>query len=413
MSRVYLIEAAKRLPPSKKNPKGKTVSYYVLRWAGTNGSTQEESLGRTRKSGGKITKAEAENMRAAKQLALGTGKVKIDRPGRMTLASFVEYDMDIIKLDVKSSTLHEYGIASNHAKEAIGGDIQLTQISWRHVSAIKQRLADRNCSKATLRKTIITLRAMFNRALKQGLVNSNPFAEQRLPKVQSKQKRIYSKAEVKRMIEAAPDIWWESFITLAVTSGMRKAEILNLTWRDIDFTNETVTVSAKRAGTFKVADYEYPILNWSAKSHHERTIPIPSDTIALLRRLQLKAGGSQYVFLSLTRLKRLRFKLEADGSVPAKFDVINNMLRIFKTIQADGRAAIAESKDVPIEQVDWPIGCLHDMRRTYGTWMADKIPMHVLQKYMGHQDISTTSKYYLGVTSESADRARQAVSLTA
>lgn len=115
----------------------------------------------------------------------------------------------------------------------------------------------------------------------------------------------------------------------------------------------------------------------------------------------------------MTRLKRLRFKLEPDGSVPAKFDVVNNMLRIFKTIQADGRAAIAESKDVPIEQVDWPVGCLHDMRRTYGTWMADKVPMHVLQKYMGHQDIRTTAKYYLGVTSESADRARQAVTLTA
>lgn len=45
--------------------------------------------------------------------------------------------------------------------------------------------------------------------------------------------------------------------------------------------------------------------------------------------------------------------------------------------------------------------------------MAAVVPMHVLQKYMGRQDISTTAKFYLGVTNDVADRARSAVTLTA
>ena len=39
--------------------------------------------------------------------------------------------------------------------------------------------------------------------------------------------------------------------------------------------------------------------------------------------------------------------------------------------------------------------------------------MQFLQKYMGHQDIGTTAKFYLGVTDDTADRARSAVTLTA
>lgn len=40
--------------------------------------------------------------------------------------------------------------------------------------------------------------------------------------------------------------------------------------------------------------------------------------------------------------------------------------------------------------------------------MAEVVPMHDLQNYMGHQDISTTAKFCRGVTNGVADRARSA-----
>ena len=74
---------------------------------------------------------------------------------------------------------------------------------------------------------------------------------------------------------------------------------------------------------------------------------------------------------------------------------------------------LAKRRGVKVETINWPLGCLHDLRRSYGTWMAEVVPMHVLQKYMGRQDISTTAKFYLGVTDDVADRARSAIALTA
>lgn len=406
MTRVYLIEAPKKLSG------GRRVTYYVLRWPARNGKMQEQAIGRSRKTGGALMRADAEALRRKKEQDIGVGGIPNDKPRKMTLGAFIEYDLATIKPDVKSTTFQEYEIAANHAKQAIGADTLLTRIGWTEVSAIKQRLIARKCCTATIRKTIVTLRAMFNRARKQGLIHSNVFAEQRLPKVQSRQKRIYNREEVACMVEAAPDLWWKAFITMAVTSGLRKSELLNLMWRDIDFDAKAVTVSAKRAATFRAGDIEYPILAWSAKSHQERAVPLPDDTLALLQRLRIRSGGSLYPFVSLSRLKILSIHLEA-GALPARAAIVNNMIRHFQAIQDRACAILARRRGVEVEQIDWPVGCLHDLRRTYGTWMAEGVPMHVLQTYMGHQDIGTTAKFYLGVTNDAADRARSAVTLTA
>jgi integrase len=62
---------------------------------------------------------------------------------------------------------------------------------------------------------------------------------------------------------------------------------------------------------------------------------------------------------------------------------------------------------------DWPIGCIHDLRRTYCTLMADAVPMYVLRLWAGHSDIATTANFYLGLNDGMADRARKAFAIGA
>ena len=40
-----------------------------------------------------------------------------------------------------------------------------------------------------------------------------------------------------------------------------------------------------------------------------------------------------------------------------------------------------------------PPDVLHCLRHTFGTVMARKVPLGVLQKLMGHEEVSTTMKY--------------------
>ena len=72
-----------------------------------------------------------------------------------------------------------------------------------------------------------------------------------------------------------------------------------------------------------------------------------------------------------------------------------------------GRGAMMRGRLVVRPQA-MSIRSIHDLRRTYGTRRADVVPMHVLQKWMGHSDASVTARFYLGQTEHHAAFARVA-----
>ena len=72
-----------------------------------------------------------------------------------------------------------------------------------------------------------------------------------------------------------------------------------------------------------------------------------------------------------------------------------------------GRGAMMRGRLVVRPQA-MSIRSIHDLRRTYGTRRADVVPMHVLQKWMGHSDASVTARFYLGQSEHHAALARSA-----
>ena len=81
---------------------GGTSSYWTLRWFGTDGAKRHsQAVGRI----GKVTKAEAQRARRQKETELGSGQAPRDRPKRMKLREFLEYDRQAITGDSKASTV--------------------------------------------------------------------------------------------------------------------------------------------------------------------------------------------------------------------------------------------------------------------------------------------------------------------
>ena len=52
---------------------------------------------------------------------------------------------------------------------------------------------------------------------------------------------------------------------------------------------------------------------------------------------------------------------------------------------------------------------MHDLRRSFCTFLAGVIPMHVVQELAGHSDIRTTRQYYVKVEPELMKAACRAV----
>lgn len=406
-SKVILIRRPAKLPSGRK------VTYWTLRWSNGTGGTRSESLGRT----DKVPAADAKAAQRQKMLDLGMGKVSRDKNKKLTLAAYLDMDRAAIKCDVKPATIVAHEGMSAHAVAAIGGDIELSEVDEDHVAKIKTWLAGEHvlhgrtlspCSRATISKTIAGLKASFNRAKnrKRPLIDFNPFLGHGGGKTQSKQMRIFNRTEIDLLAEAS-DIWWETFIRLAFTSGLRLGEILNLTWDDIDEQAGLVTVSAKRSGTFTASGKSYPILAFSCKSHRERKAPLIPEVAKLLQRLKMRSGGSIYPFLSLNRLAILAATEDTRQELGSG-KLVNNVLRTFKRLQVKVRAALAEQRGVPVERIEWRLGCVHDLRKSFATHMARHVSMVELKNLMGHASLSTTGEYYVAVGDDLAEKVQAA-----
>ena len=324
MIRVQLSKRTKQL-------KGKAKSqYWTLRWYGVDNRRYSESIGIV----GQMTRNQAETLRREKESKINAGQLARDKPREITLAAFIAYDLDAVALDIKRDSREGIRHAGKHATGALGEHIQLSKINQASIGQIKRYvIEERGCSPATLAKTLRTLKAMFNRAIGYGFVHENPFARVRMPKTQSRPKRVFTAEELAAMLEVASDTWLRAFVALAVTSGLRKSELLNLLWQDIDFDRGTVRVAAKRAGAFTVPDRgEFRILPWTSKSYNERTVPLPEQTIRTLTALQSESDESAYVFLSLDRLEKIDDEMAANG-LGANYELMNNLAKRFQTLQ--------------------------------------------------------------------------------
>lgn len=158
-------------------------------------------------------------------------------------------------------------------------------------------------------------------------------------------------ADVERLLDACADDRFRAVILLASEAGLRMGEIRGLQWTDIK--NGLLTV---RRGLDK--ENNAPI---APKHNKVRTVPLSPRLIAMLAKLP-RTG--------------LWVVPRADGGALNYYEVHRSVREIY-----------ARARVTP------PPAPLHCLRHTFGTVMARRVPLGVLQQLMGHADVQTTMRY--------------------
>lgn len=120
---------------------------------------------------------------------------------------------------------------------------------------------------------VLTLRQIFDMAVNDDILIKNPCRNIELPRHVKHEKRVLTEEE-KAIIKKADglDALHTAYIHLLYGSGMRPAEMFALTWNDIDFKNNTVTINkALQFTNSRVASVGLPKTDKSI-----RTIPVPA-----------------------------------------------------------------------------------------------------------------------------------------
>jgi len=203
----------------------------------------------------------------------------------------------------------------------------------------------------TINLEVDGIKMMLNLAVRWQYLAKNPLKSVKsLKEDDRKPIRFLSEDECKKFLEASPKIYYPIFFTLLHT-GMRKSEIENLQWKDIDFKNRRILIRRKS--------------DWNPKTS-EREIPLSDALYKVLSNYKKRKGSPVK--------KEYAFNLKNSGHS-------HNILRreLIKTAQ---RAEIEDFTKV------------HTLRHTFASHLVMKgIDLPTVGKLLGHTDIQTTMVY--------------------
>lgn len=215
---------------------------------------------------------------------------------------------------------------------------RLDQIEPHDVERYKiLRLAE-EAQPATVNREVALLKHIFNCAIDWRKATTNPVRKVKFLKVPDRPKRILSPSEEERLIAAAPE-YLKPIIVLALNTGMRRGEILNLKWKDVKVAKRVITIVQPKTGRVK---------------------SIPLNEMALRTLLKLDKRG-EYVFRN------------KDGFP------YGSLYRGFQG--AVRRAGIARCS-------------FKDLRDTFATRLVERgVDLVTVKELLGHSNIQTTMIY--------------------
>lgn len=265
-------------------------------------------------------------------------------------------------------------------------DTHFSQFNSRPLSEINTWIIDKwrterlkaGISKATVNRNVATLKSAISKAIEWGLLEHHPLAKLKplrtdktlktryLSDTEDKSLRDALKARDTEMIANRDNAnEWRSrrgypllpslegctyadhitpMALLTINTGLRRGEVFNLQWTDINFHTKTLTVQGA-----------------TAKSGETRHIPLNSEALEVLNTWKEQTNNKGLIFPN------------KDG-------------KPFTTIKTAWNKVLADAK---IKGFRW-----HDLRHDFASKLVmSGVPLNTVRELLGHSDLSTTLRY--------------------
>ena len=342
---------------------GKTYTYWEARVTvgkdpGTGKQIQRSFSGRTQKE-------VREKMQAA---AVSITDGTYQDPLKLTIAQWLDIWEKEYLSSTKESTRASYDVIIRvHLKPSLGA-LKLQSIAPHQIQRFINGLSDLEPS--TVHNIYMVLHYALEKAVKLDYIPKNPAAECELPRV--KRKEIHP-VDAAAFLEAAKGDKCELIFQVDLFTGMRRGEILGLTWECVDFQNGTISVKQqiqKRKGGYYVT---------TPKSGKSRIITPAPRVMEYLKEQKRKQAEMHLRAGPLWEESGFVFTNEVGKHVD--FNLLN---KHFKKIAA----AIGQ-----------PDARFHDLRHTYAVnSLRAGDDIKTVQENMGHSTAAFTLDVYAHVT---------------
>ncbi len=223
------------------------------------------------------------SQRAARTAASAFAAEGAEGGGRGTVGWVVDQWV-AAKTDITEKSQMQNRWAAGHIGKALGA-IRLDQLDREDIGAWYEQMA----AGGVLNKRSITiirrvLRAALEDALDEGLIRRNPAARVPVPKKVTKPERprevdAWDEPQIQKFLTTIDGHRWGGPIRLSTLYGLRRSELLGLTWDDVDLEARTVRVDKA------LIEVEgRPVWTEGKNERSRRTFGIDRDTAKRLER---------------------------------------------------------------------------------------------------------------------------------
>jgi integrase len=268
-------------------------------------------------------------------------------------------------------------------KEFVGGhDIAFSDITVGLLERFKHHLkSERGAGARTIMNYLICIRAIFNQAIKEQVVDKKyyPFGGEdkiniKLPESTKIGISIEDVVRLETVVLTNPthdharNLWLTSYYF----AGMRISDVLRLRWSD--FQNDRLHYTM-------------------GKNAKVGSLKLPEKVQRILEKYEpLKTAPDDLVFHNLKGLD-LKDTFMVKKKISYAVNRCNKMLQEYIT---------------PIAKIEGKL-TTHVARHTFATLAGDKVPLQMLQKLYRHSDVRTTMGYQSAFLYKDADEALEAV----
>lgn len=345
------------------------------------------------------SRAEAERKRDEYKARLASG---FSLDVNMTVSQWID-----IFLRTYRSRVNEAYLKSDERPyrrlEAVLGRMRLLDVRESHLQDALNDVSGMSFS--TVDKYRQAIQRLFERARKNKLIADNPAADLIMPPFVKGAHRALERWEIELILDnwntkaSHAGLW----MMLMLLCGLRRGEMMALTWDAVDLVNRTLEVrrvAVIRKNRVKIEE--------RAKTDAGlRTLPLCKVLCdALLTVPEEKRIG--YVCLSAKGLPLTESAYERGAETFCR--VLERILNGEPPTQRGRRTDVERKKaekDLPLKERKVFSFTAHDLRHTYATALYDAgVPVKAAQYFLGHADIRITLELYTHLSKERESASR-------
>lgn len=300
-------------------------------------------------------------------------------PSSTYFNDFIDEYLDTKKLSVEESTISRYRReVHSHIKPYFEGMRMQNLNPFTMQKYFNHIIEDKGFSRSTCEISRRILSGALNKAVELKLIKDTPMKGIELPKEREYEFHVWDNNQINTFLGIADTSfahYAKHYITIliALMTGMRKGEVLALTWDNVDLEKKAIFVD-------KILDENNQIQFRTKTSTSKRLVTIPELLVKHLTEHKLKQEKELKKHGCINEHNLVICTLRGKPVYGC------NLNRLLKTI---------------CEKFDLPYIRFHDLRHSHATALiGDNVNFKIVQQRLGHKKSKTTLDTYSHVLPE-------------